>query len=161
MKSRTNVHGKVVNGDLHVAMNLRDIIESTPEPSHSSVVTVIVVSHVPIIWHCTWNVMFKWFQSIHRQIRHQPPNSSNGFNKWSTNTAKYQMQESSPSQFWPIMEICIVCCHQPGSRFLLKKKKHQHQHQPELKHEHKRKICNFIFHFSYTLLNKPNSFRIF
>lgn len=135
MKSHTNARGKVVNGVLHAAMNWHVTTESTPEPSHSNVVIVIVASHVPIIWHYTWNVMFEWFQSIHHQI-HQM-NSINGATIITiTSLANYYYGN--------------LYCLLPSTRFLIFIEKHQ----PELKHKHKRKICNFIFHFSYTILNQ-------
>lgn len=56
-KNHTNVHGKVVNGDLPVRMSWHVIIESTPVRSHLNAVIAIAVFHVPIIWHCIWNGM--------------------------------------------------------------------------------------------------------
>lgn len=56
-RSHTNVHGKVVSGDLPVLMSWHVIIESIPVQSHSNAVIAIAVFHVRIIWHCIWSGM--------------------------------------------------------------------------------------------------------
>lgn len=82
-KNRTNAPGKVVNGVLRAAMNWRVIIANTLAPSRSSVATVIAVSHVPIIWRCTWNATCKFGQTKSVQENHLPKNPRE--NKTTTN----------------------------------------------------------------------------